>query len=95
MAEILCRDESGECDKNTLMEKHQLMKNALDHLWKEVQSGKKRVGSVALLRIYRNLTCPGIAERISSLEINREGIIRELNLLINTFQYVIKPELVG
>ena len=92
MAEILCQQNEDQSARDILLEKHRCMKAALDSLWKEVQAGKKRVGSVALLRIYRNLTCPGIAERLSNAELNREGIVRELNLLINTFQYVIKPE---
>ena len=92
MADILCKQHEDQSTRDTLLEKHRCMKAALDNLWKEVQSGKTRVGSVALLRIYRTLTCPGIAERLSNAELNREGILRELNLLINTFQYVIKPE---
>jgi hypothetical protein len=74
------------------MQKQQLLEQALDDLWIDVQSGRKRVGSVALLRMYKTLTFPMITKRLARSEINHEGILREINLLINTFQYVLKPE---
>jgi hypothetical protein len=92
MADLLCQHQDGGCNRDTLMQKQRLLKQALDDLWIDVQSGRKRVGSVALLRMYKTLTFPMITERLARSEINHEGILREINLLINTFQYVLKPE---
>ncbi|RLI55605.1 MAG: hypothetical protein DRO87_04265 [Candidatus Thorarchaeota archaeon] len=92
MTEVLRQYVRGNCSRQTLLERQQAMSGALDSLWSDVESGSISVGSVALLRTLKTLSCPEIARRLGEPDIDHNRVMRDLQLLINSFQYIIKPK---
>ncbi len=92
MTGLLLQDASNRMDRVEILSQQKVMENALDKLWKDVEEGKVRVQSIAALRAAKTVSCKGIANRLKSPNVDHARVVRDLRLLINTFEYVIKPE---
>lgn len=92
MTGLLLQDASNQVDRVEILSQQKMMVDALDRLWHDVEKGSVRVQSIAVLRAAKNVSCPEIANRLKSPHIDHARVVRDLRLLINTFEYVIKPE---
>ncbi|MHA1951343.1 MAG: hypothetical protein ACW987_15925, partial [Candidatus Thorarchaeota archaeon] len=92
MTGLIQKDADSHVDKNLLFKQHESMKEALDRIWSGVEQGKVEVDCLPLLRTARSVFCPEISRKLKAPEIDHARIIRELKLMVNTFQYVIKPK---
>ena len=92
MTGLLLQDASRQVDRVEILSQQKMMADALENLWCKVEEGKVRVQSIAVLRAAKNVSCPEIANRLKSPNIDHARVVRDLRLLINTFEYVIKPE---
>jgi len=92
MTGLLLQDASNQIDRVQILSQQKVMETALDKLWRDVENGKVRVQSIAVLRAAKNVSCKEIANRLKSPIIDHARVVRDLRLLINTFEYVIKPE---
>jgi hypothetical protein len=93
MTGLLLQDASNQIDRVEILSQQKMMSDALEKLWREVQDGNVRVQSIAVLRAAKNVSCPEIANRLKSSNIDHARVVRDLRLLINTFEYIIKPEI--
>ncbi|TFG29153.1 hypothetical protein EU528_10110 [Candidatus Thorarchaeota archaeon] len=93
MTGLLLQDASNQIDRVEILSQQKMMADALDNLWREVEEGSVRVQSIAVLRAAKNVSCPEIANKLKSPNIDHARVVRDLRLLINTFEYVIKPEI--
>ncbi len=76
-----------------VMLKHQAeLSNEIDRLWQAVQSGSMNVDSVPMLRFMKDVGCRELKNKLSAQQLDGVRITRELNLLINTMQFVLKPK---
>jgi len=76
-----------------VMLKHQAeLSSEIDRLWQAVQSGSMNVDSVPMLRFMKDVGCRELKNKLSAQRLDGVRIIRELNLLVNTMQYVLKPK---
>ena len=76
-----------------VMLKHQAeLSNEIDKLWQAVQSGSMNVDSVPMLRFMKDVGCRELKNKLSAQQLDGVRITRELNLLINTMQFVLKPK---
>ena len=76
-----------------VMLRHQAeLSNEIDRLWQAVQSGSMNVDSVPMLRFMKDVGCRELKNKLSAQQLDGVRITRELNLLINTMQFVLKPK---
>jgi len=76
-----------------IMLKHQAeLSNEIDRLWQAVQSGSMNVDSIPMLRFMKDVGCSELKNKLSAQQLDGVRIIRELNLLVNTMQFVLKPK---
>ncbi len=76
-----------------VMLRHQVeLSNEIDRLWQAVQSGSMNVDSVPMLRFMKDVGCRELKNKLSAQQLDGVKIIRELNLLVNTMQYILKPK---
>ena len=92
MTGLLLQDASNQIDRVEILSQQKLMSEALEKLWHDVQEGNVRVQSLAVLRAAKNVSCPEIANKLKSSNIDHARVVRDLRLLINTFEDIIKPE---
>ena len=92
MTGLLLQDANNSIDRVEILSQQKTMAAALDKLWNKVENGIVKVQSIAVLRAARNVSCPEIAKRLNGANIDHARVIRDLRLLINTFEFVIKPE---
>jgi hypothetical protein len=92
MSSLLTNRQAQESVADALLEKLRRMTAALDDLWNRVEAGEFRVSSRALLRTARSVWCPDIGRRLRDSCPDCARISRDVRLLINTFEYIIKPE---
>jgi hypothetical protein len=93
MTGLLLQDATGQLDRIEILNQQKSMIEALESLWQSVEEGTVRVGSVALLRATKNISFPDIERKLKSSSIDHARVISDLRLLINTFEYIIKPEM--
>ena len=93
MTGLLLQDASSQLDRVEILSQQKMMSDALETLWREVEDGSVRVQSIAVLRAAKNVSCHEIEKRLKSSNIDHARVLRDLRLLINTFEYIIKPEL--
>ncbi|MCK4740519.1 MAG: hypothetical protein KAT22_03170 [Candidatus Thorarchaeota archaeon] len=76
-----------------VMLRHQVeLSNEIDKLWQAVQSGSMNVDSVPMLRFMKDVGCRELKNKLNAQQLDGVKITRELNLLINTMQFVLKPK---
>lgn len=92
MTGLVLKDADRQVDRNLLFKQHESMREALERIWSGVEQGKVDVECLPLLRTARSVFCPEISRKLKAPEIDHARIIRELRLMVNTFQYVIKPK---
>jgi hypothetical protein len=92
MTGLVLRDADDSMDRNLLFKQHESMKEALERIWSGVEQGKVEVDCLPLLRTARSVFCPEISRKLKAPVIDHARIIRDLRLMVNTFQYVIKPK---
>ncbi|MFW9767399.1 MAG: hypothetical protein ACFFF9_09405 [Candidatus Thorarchaeota archaeon] len=92
MTGLVLKDANGQMDRNLLFKQHASMRDALERIWSGVEQGKFEVDNLPLLRTTRTVFCPEISRKLKAPEIDHAKIIRDLRLMVNTFQYVIKPK---
>ncbi|MHA2360283.1 MAG: hypothetical protein ACXAB5_08420 [Candidatus Thorarchaeota archaeon] len=92
MTGLVLKDADIQLDRNLLFKQHKSMRDALERIWSGVEQGKVVVDCLPLLRTARSVFCPEISRKLKAPEIDHARIIRELRLMVNTFQYVIKPK---
>jgi hypothetical protein len=93
MTGLLQQDANSRIDRIEILEQQKNLVNALEYLWNDVEEGKVRVRSLAVLRAAKNVSFPDIEKKLKSPSIDHARVISDLRLLINTFEYIIKPEL--
>jgi hypothetical protein len=92
MTGLVMEDAGKRIDRNVLLKQQECMEKALDDIWNGVERGNITVDCLSLLRTAHKVSCPEIGRSLRSPEINHAKMIRDLNLLVNTFTYVIKLE---
>jgi len=92
MTGLLLQDASNQLDRVEILSQQKMMADALDTLWGEVEDGSVRVYSIAVLRAAKIVSCPEIGKHLKDPSINHAKVLRDLRILINTFEYIIKPE---
>lgn len=92
MTGLLLQDATNQLDRIEILNQQKNLQEALDSLWQGVEEGYIRVRSIAVLRAAKNVSCPDIENRLKSPNIDHARVIKDLRLLINTFEYIIKPE---
>ena len=92
MTGLLLQDASNQLDRVEILSQQKMMADALDTLWREVEDGSVRVYSIAVLRAAKIVSCPEIGKRLKDPSINHAKVLRDIRILINTFEYIIKPE---
>lgn len=92
MTGLLLQDASNQLDRVELLSQQKIISDALDKLWWEVEDGSVRVQSIAVLRAAKFVCCPEIKNKLKSYNIDHAKVLRDLRLLINTFEYIIRPE---
>ena len=93
MTGLLLQDASKQLDRVEILSQQRMMSDALDTLWREVEDGSVRVCSIAVLRAAKIVSCPEIGKRLKGPSIDHAKVLRDLRILINTFEYILKPEL--
>jgi len=92
MTGLVLEDAGKGLDRNVLLKQQENMTQALERLWIGVEEGRIKVDCMPLLRTARNVSCPEIHRKLRAPELDHMRIIRELRLMVNTFNYVIKPK---
>jgi hypothetical protein len=92
MTGLVLKDATNSVDRNLLFKQHESLKDALERIWSGVEQGKFEVDCLPLLRSARSVFCPEISRKLKAPEIDHARIIRDLKLMVNSFQYVIKPK---
>jgi hypothetical protein len=92
MTGLLLQDASNQLDRVEILSQQKMMSDALDTLWHEVEDGSVRVNSIAVLRAAKIVSCPEIEKRLKDPSIDHAKVLRDLRILISTFEYIIKPE---
>ena len=92
MTSLVLKDVGKGMDRNLLLKQHRKLVNALEELWNGVEKGDVVVDCLSLLRTAKDVSCPEISRKLNAPELDHEKIIRDLNLLVNTFTYVIRPK---
>jgi hypothetical protein len=93
MTGLLLQDASKQIDRVEILSQQKSMADALETLWQDVEKGYVRVRSIAVLRAAKNVSCREIENKLKSPNIDHATVVRDLRLLINTFEYIIKPEM--
>ena len=93
MTGLLLEDASSQLDRIEILNQQKNLIDALESLWHGVEEGTVRVQSLALLRATKNISFPDIEKKLKSPSIDHARVISDLRLLINTFEYIIKPEM--
>ncbi len=92
MTGLIMQDASNQLDRIEILNQQKNLQNALDKIWQGVEEGYIRVRSIAVLRAAKNVSCPDIERHLKSPNIDHSRIVKDLRLLMNTFEYIIKPE---
>lgn len=92
MTGLVMEDARKRMDRNILLKQQECIEKALNDIWNGVERGNITVDSLPLLRAAYTVSCPEIGRSLRSPEINHAKMIRDLNLLVTTFTYVIKPK---
>jgi hypothetical protein len=92
MSNILSENQPVDLMKGDLIDKLYSITQELEKIWRGVQSGSISVTSKALLLTIKSITCPDIARKLGAECPDCERIMRDIRLLINTFEHVLKPE---
>ncbi|TFG30864.1 hypothetical protein EU527_13890 [Candidatus Thorarchaeota archaeon] len=92
MTGLLMQDATNQLDRIEILNQQRNMQEALDSIWHGVEEGSIRVRSIAVLRAAQKVSCPDIENRLKSPNIDHARLIKDLRLLINTFEYIIRPE---
>jgi hypothetical protein len=92
MTGLLLQDATSPLDRIEILEQQKNLVEALEYLWNNVEEGKVRVRSLAVLRAAKKVSFPDIEKNLKSPTIDHARVISDLRLLINTFEYIIKPE---
>ncbi|PNX52271.1 MAG: hypothetical protein BV458_10465 [Thermoplasmata archaeon M9B2D] len=93
MTGLLMQDATRQMDRVEILNQQKNLVDALESIWHGVQNGSVRVQSLALLRATKNISFPDIEKKLRSPSIDHARVISDLRLLINTFEYIIKPEM--
>ena len=92
MTGLLLQDASNQLDRVEILSQQKMMADALDTLWQEVENGSVRVNSIAVLRAAKIVSCPEIGKHLKDPSIDHAKVLRNIRILISTFEYIIKPE---
>jgi hypothetical protein len=92
MTGLLVQDATRQLDRIEILNQQKNMIDALESLWHCVEEGTVRVQSLALLRATKNISFPDIERKLKGPSIDHSRVISDLRLVINTFEYIIKPE---
>ncbi len=92
MTGLLLQDASNQLDRVEILSQQKMMSEALDTLWQEVEDGSVRVNSIAVLRAAKIVSCPEIGKHLKDPSIDHAKVLRDLRILISTFEYIIKPK---
>lgn len=78
----------NNANQEKLMRCHDQLVDVLMRIWSGIDQGTIRVDCKAMLRTICNITCPDILAQISSTNYNRDKLVRELRLLLNTMNFI-------
>jgi hypothetical protein len=92
MTSLVLKNVGKGMDRKILLKQHRNLVDALEELWNKVEKGDVVVDCLPLLRTAREVSCPEISRKLHAPDLDGAKIIRDLNLLANTFTYVIRPK---
>lgn len=92
LTSLVLKDVGKGTDRSLLLNQHRNLVDALEELWNEVEKGDVVVDCLPLLRTAREVSCPEINRKLRAPDLDHTKIVRDLNLLVNTFTYVIRPK---
>jgi hypothetical protein len=91
MSHLLSGTGIYQVDRQRLMHHQQMLTNSLEILWRDVQSGRVHVDSVALLRAIRDIARYDIGSKLRAPTLENDKITRELRLMTNTVKHILRP----
>ncbi len=92
MTGLVLKDAGIQMDRNVLFKQQESLETALERIWSGVEEGRIEVECLPVLRLVRSVSFPEISRKLRAPEIDHAKVIRELRLMVNTFQYLIKPK---
>jgi hypothetical protein len=91
MSYLLSDSSYYEIDRQRLMHHQQMLTNSLEILWRDVQSGRVHVDSIALLRVMRDVARYDLGSKLRAPTLENDKIKREIGLITNTIKHVLNP----
>lgn len=88
---VLLDEEMPLDDRLNLMRHQQILANSLETLWRDVQSGRVRVDSIALLRVLREIARFELSEQLQAPILQRIRISKNLRVYENMIKQLIRP----
>jgi hypothetical protein len=79
-------------NRRLLLNRADDLANSVSALWRNVQEGRVKVESVAVLRAVRDVSCRDLCCELNEPSLQHDRILRDLRLLTNMVDYVIVPE---
>lgn len=89
MAGRLIDDLTKGADTTVVTSHGQVLAQHIEALCREVDAGRIAVDSMAMLRVVRDVTCKDIISQLAFPNGNKERVVRELRLLVNTVRHVL------
>jgi hypothetical protein len=90
MANLL--KQEVQCDEEiSVLQSHQkIFTDSVDSFWQNVKNGIYEVKSLSAVKVIRDIACLVLPTRMNSPHLECENILRELNVIINTADIVMK-----
>ncbi|NHJ13382.1 MAG: hypothetical protein EAX95_06875 [Candidatus Thorarchaeota archaeon] len=94
MTHLLSEGDPHLGDRQEIMHHQQMFVNSIEILWRDVQSGRVHVDSIALLRAMRDVARYDLGRKLAAPTLECSKIRREIALLSNTLKHLLKPQFV-
>lgn len=94
-ARVLKHDIYDSIDQAVLQECGQRLQRAVDDLAQDVYGGKVSVDSLGVLKAFKTVNCPDLTKSLVMRNRRRSELAKELRLMINTFENIIRPRTIG
>jgi hypothetical protein len=89
---LIDEDRRLTVDKGQLLSCADHLVDSVGTLWRNVQEGKVKVESVALLRAVNEVSCQDLSGELNEPSLQHDRILRDLRLLTNLMDHVIIPQ---
>ncbi len=94
-ARVLKHDIYDSIDQAVLLECGQRLQRAVDDLAQDVYGGRVSVDSLGVLKAFKTVNCPDLTKDLVMRDKKRSELAKELRLMINTFENIIRPRTIS